>query len=216
MSDISNELSEILTAERGEDVRMSIYRGLEKISNESTSTTALVNTLNEAITGQTGTNVRSFVEHIENAIAAIEDTVCYKDGDEVTFGNDCGNDFFMIPGLVSPGAAEDRYLLSFTAILPKGFKPSSNGYSIEISNLTIGSLYQLYQGEYVDTSNIEVLENGVLQNGILQCVAVNDLNTNKLHILMVVPTSPIILLGTGPIFLTLSKLDFAITENSAS
>lgn len=209
MPDISNELIEILKAELGEHVRLSIYRGLEKINNECVSTTTLVNILNEAITGQTSVNVQSFVEKVEN-------TVWYKDGDEVTFGNDCGNDFFMIPGLVSPGATEDKYLLSFTTNLPKGFKPSTNGYSIEISNLTIGTLFQLYEGAYVDTSNIAVLANGVLQNGILQCVAVNELNTNKLHILMVVPTSPIILLGVGPIFLTISKLDFTITENSAS
>lgn len=207
MANITNELEDILTATLGEEVRGSIYRGLNKVNGQAERLEDVVGALNDAITAETSTNVRSFVEKVENA-------VWYKDGDEVSFGEDCGNDFFMVPGLVSPGSADDRYLLSFTVNLPKGFKPSTNGYSVEVSNLTIGTLFQLYNGAYVDSSNIAVLANGVLQNGILQCVAVNELNTNKLHILMVVPTTPLILLGIGPIFLSLSKLDFTITENS--
>ena len=207
MADITAELEEILDAIKGEDVRQSIYRGLLKMNNQVVSNDTLVDALNEAITAETGTNVRSFVERVETALY-------YKDGDEVSFGDDCGNDFFMIPGLVSPGSADDRYLLSFTVNLPKGFKPSTNGYSVEVNNLTIGVLFQLYNGAYVDSSNIAILANGVLQNGFLEYAAVNALNTNKLHILIVVPTTPIILLGIGPVFLSVAKLDFTITENS--
>lgn len=42
MADISSELSEILTAERGEDVRMSIYRGLQKMSNQIQALLAVI------------------------------------------------------------------------------------------------------------------------------------------------------------------------------
>lgn len=61
MSDISNELSEILTAERGEDVRMSIYRGLEKINNQTISMQTLVDALDEAVAGSAGESVRNLI-----------------------------------------------------------------------------------------------------------------------------------------------------------
>ena len=211
MANIVNELDDILKAIRGEEVRQSIYRGMVGVNLQTERLEDVVGALNDAITAQTSVNVRSFVEKVENDIADIEDVVnglWYTDGDEIAFNN-CGNDYFMVPGLASNGGAQ----LSFTLGLPKAIKPSDSGYSVTIKNLTLSDTFDTVS----PTSALpltDIVVNGVLSSDVEQCVGYVEGGQNKLHIIIVPSSSS---LSVPPVlFFNVSKLKFSITENSAS
>lgn len=210
MPDITNELTEILSAERGEDVRMSIYRGLQKISNESASTTTLVDVLNAAITGQTGTNVQAFIDSIDELI---DSKLYYHDGDTVMF-EDCESSFYMIPGTaatVSVGG-EAGFLLDFSLELPKSFKPITGSYTITLTDLTIDSLIYIKNNPYVDTGEFDVVVEGAKRTGFTLARATNTNNLNRLHFEILGPGT--IAYEKGLVLLSVSKLGFTVAESS--
>lgn len=215
MPDISNELIEILKAELGEDVRLSIYRGLEKINNECVSTTTLVNILNEAITGQTSVNVQSFVEKVENA-------VWYKDGDDVAF-SDCLNEFHMIPGYFYLQESSGSYTctITFTLNLPKNFLAGEGSYELTPSKLAVNFLSIRSYETKLHVSPIylpvDVVKNGALVGGVDSCTMTCRPGSNKLAIRVVLSgesasamSSDLEINEASPGFVTVYGLGFSV------
>ena len=218
MADITAELEEILEAIRGEDVRQSIYRGLLKMNNQVVSNDTLVDALNEAITAETGTNVRSFVERVETALY-------YKDGDTVTF-SDCADSFYMIPGTADSddSLSTETVRLDFTVSLPKPIKPSANGYTLQVHNLELGGNYRVTAssalmtkfGDYCPRLTTVIGNDNRFQGVIAFAATIGG--GNKLHISINIDPAEF-RLGEdlkSIVFFNIANLDFTITENSST
>ena len=219
MANIDNELYEILQAIKGEDVRTSIYRGLLKVNNECVSTTTLVDALNEAITGQTGTNVASFVAQVEALVGGYS-----EESSPVTLNN-CTDDFYMLPGqLVVLGISGIPKTISFTIPLAEKFLSSENGYEITITDMNLSIWKYNGRGFFKDTLGLSPYGGNVVVAGTLSdissCSASVKPLSNKLHVVLGIDAQiyddmgAAIETGMTPCFVSINKLAFEIDENA--
>lgn len=173
MANITNELEDILTAILGEEVRGSIYRGLNKVNGQAERLEDVVGALNDAITAETSTNVRSFVEKVEAALY-------YKVGDTVAF-LERSNDFFMIPGLLTTiyasGGSVNRRQFEFTVDLPRTLEPAAYPSTLTIQNLTIAE----WRTASADDGPIDIVVSGALADDVVECNASIINGSNKMH-----------------------------------
>lgn len=219
MANIVNELDDILKAIRGEDVRMSIYRGLQKINNQTISMQTLVDALDEAITGSAGERIRNLI--LETA-ANMQEYTTADSPLNVIPNDDYPYHYYMIPGTLYYSTADGYECeLVFSVDLPKIF---ADDYTITPINVKVNCKTIIITASKAQGStpgfliNKNIVSDSTVSAGFESCTLTPLAGTSRVVVTIVFNATGAAEMkdyleeGDNPCFVTLSKFEFAITE----